>query len=221
MRQPLIPIAVGLLAGLSAGSGYAYMRLPGKAAISSDIALNHQSADERMDSQPTSSVGTTSDSIRNVVPDTGGTSPVMVAVADTATVRVDNNTRTGRGNTPPPPAASGDKAIIRKDTADTSDATAEAGISVATIGAASAAAVVKSARDAALNTPLPDQRLAKIFSAMSAKDAARVLDQMTDNDIRTILSHMNDRQAAAILASLSASRAAAITRNVNKADNTP
>ncbi len=76
----------------------------------------------------------------------------------------------------------------------------------------SAAAAVRSARNDALNTPLPEQRLAKIFSAMQAKDAAKVLSQMEDRDIRVVLSLMGDRQAAAILTALPPERAAAITR---------
>lgn len=59
---------------------------------------------------------------------------------------------------------------------------------------------------------LPERRLAKIFSAMSSKDAAKVLEQMSDSDIRTILSMMGDRQAAAVLTALPATRAATITK---------
>lgn len=59
---------------------------------------------------------------------------------------------------------------------------------------------------------LPERRLAKIFSAMSARDAAKVLAQMSDGDIRTILSMMGDRQAAAVLTALPPERAAAVSR---------
>ncbi len=59
---------------------------------------------------------------------------------------------------------------------------------------------------------LPERRLAKIFGAMSSRDAAKVLEQMSDSDVRTILSMMGDRQAAAVLSALPAPRAASITK---------
>jgi hypothetical protein len=55
-------------------------------------------------------------------------------------------------------------------------------------------------------------RIAKIFAAMSAKDAARVLQQMDDADIQTVLAGLNDKQAAAILAGFPVDRAAAISK---------
>jgi hypothetical protein len=57
-----------------------------------------------------------------------------------------------------------------------------------------------------------EQRLAKYFGAMPAKDAAKILEQMDDRDVQTILSFVGDRQAAAILGSLSPRRAASIGR---------
>lgn len=65
---------------------------------------------------------------------------------------------------------------------------------------------------ASVENGLPENRIAKIFSVMQAKEAAKVLEQMTDSDIRVILSRMNDKQAAAILVSLPATRAAAISK---------
>ena len=55
-------------------------------------------------------------------------------------------------------------------------------------------------------------RIAKIFAAMSAKDAARVLEKLDDSDVQTVLSGLNDKQAAAILSGFPAERAAAISR---------
>ena len=62
--------------------------------------------------------------------------------------------------------------------------------------------------------PAPPGRIAKIFGAMSAKDAARVLQQLDDSDVQTVLGGLNDRQAAAILAGFPPERAAAISRAV-------
>jgi hypothetical protein len=55
-------------------------------------------------------------------------------------------------------------------------------------------------------------RIAKIFAAMSAKDAARVLQQLDDADVQTVLGGLNDKQAAAILSGFPPERAAAISR---------
>jgi hypothetical protein len=57
-------------------------------------------------------------------------------------------------------------------------------------------------------------RIAKIFAAMSAKDAARVLQQLDDADVQTVLGGLNDKQAAAILSGFPPERAAAISRAV-------
>jgi hypothetical protein len=61
-------------------------------------------------------------------------------------------------------------------------------------------------------TQAHQRRLAKIFATMSAKDASRVLSQMTDHDVGIILGLLSDRQAAAILTSLPATRAAALSQ---------
>ena len=58
----------------------------------------------------------------------------------------------------------------------------------------------------------PPGRIAKIFAAMSAKEAARVLEKLDDSDVQTVLSGLNDKQAAAILSGLPPERAAAISR---------
>ena len=60
--------------------------------------------------------------------------------------------------------------------------------------------------------PAQPGRIAKIFAAMSAKDAARVLEKLDDSDVQTVLSGLNDKQAAAILSGFPPERAAAISR---------
>ena len=74
----------------------------------------------------------------------------------------------------------------------------------------------------AMSTALPEQRLAKIFAAMSPKDAAKVMDQMPDTDVRSILALMSDRSAAAVLSQFTPARAATITKGASRATgNTP
>lgn len=59
---------------------------------------------------------------------------------------------------------------------------------------------------------LDRQKLAKMYAAMSPKEAARVLEQMDDPEVQAILGELRDRQAAAILSAMAPARAAAITR---------
>jgi MgtE-like protein len=54
------------------------------------------------------------------------------------------------------------------------------------------------------------RRLAQVFGAMQAKDAARVLEQMDDTDVRAILGSLSSKQQAAILGSFPTQRAASI-----------
>lgn len=58
------------------------------------------------------------------------------------------------------------------------------------------------------------RRLAKIFSAMKAQDAAAVLGGLENNAIQAILLQMGDRKAAEILANLDPERAASLSKNV-------
>lgn len=57
-------------------------------------------------------------------------------------------------------------------------------------------------------------RLAKIFSAMEAKDAAAVLAKLEDEEVRAILAHMSDRKAAEVLGEFPPERAAALSRSL-------
>jgi hypothetical protein len=57
-------------------------------------------------------------------------------------------------------------------------------------------------------------RMAKIFGAMKAPDAAKVLQNLDDLEVRAILSHLTDRKAAEILGNFEPERAAALSRLV-------
>ena len=59
-------------------------------------------------------------------------------------------------------------------------------------------------------------RLSKIFTSMSAKDAAKVFEQMDEADVITILGAVNDRKAAEILTLLPPARAASISKSLLK-----
>lgn len=217
MKQLIIPIVIGILAGLGGGTGYSYMKTSAKYTADSthvaDSLKAHPPADStHADSTHADSTHTDSthaeaspdDALaHDSVPtnsaahgmDLPGTHEAAPPMTPADSIRVLDAARRNLKAVPEKPAPG--------NAVDTH--------------ATSAATVVKAARDAALNTALPEQRLAKIFSAMAAKDAAKVLDQMTDGDVRTILGMMSDRQAAAILTSMTATRAAAITKGGSKA----
>lgn len=57
-------------------------------------------------------------------------------------------------------------------------------------------------------------RMAKIFAAMEAKDAAAVLENLSNEEVQAILSNMSDRKVAEILGEFSPERAAGLSRIV-------
>jgi hypothetical protein len=68
---------------------------------------------------------------------------------------------------------------------------------------------------------LEPRRLAKLFGAMQAREAARVLERMSDSDIQVVLNQLADRQAAGILSNLSPERAAQLTQVVLRGERSP
>ncbi len=234
MKQLIIPIVIGLLAGLGGGTGYSYMKTSAKyTADSTHLAdsLKAHPADSTHadsthgeasptdaaahDSDPADSAGHGMDlpgSHEAAAPLTPADSIRVLEAARRELKSMSSKQSPGKAvDTHAAPATSAPDAhatpSLKAQTQSPPDEKANA---------ASAANIGKGARDAAMPSALPEQRLAKIFSAMAAKDAAKVLDQMTDGDVRAILGMMNDRQAAAILTSMPASRAAAITKGGNK-----
>ena len=73
------------------------------------------------------------------------------------------------------------------------------------------APTVAAAKNPADTVP-PGKRIAKVFAAMQARDAARVLEQMDDNDVRVILASLPNKQQAAILGNFPSQRAAGLMR---------
>jgi hypothetical protein len=53
-----------------------------------------------------------------------------------------------------------------------------------------------------------ERRIAKVFTAMDAKQAAKVLEHMTDSDVQVILGYVGPKQAAAIMVAMPPERAA-------------
>lgn len=209
MKQLIIPIAIGLLAGLGGGTGYSYMRTAAKHTADStqvaDSLKAHPPADSASAEHETAAHDTTTHD--------------SSAHDSTASASVGHGMDVPGLHEPAAPTTPADslRAVeaIRHD-AKATPATQNTLVPEAKGAATVPVTTVKDASTSALRSSLPEQRLAKIFGAMAAKDAAKVLDQMTDADIRTILGMMNDRQAASILSSFSAGRAAAISRGSSK-----
>ncbi len=239
LRSILLPVALALVVGLAGSAGYAVMnartshaahmivqdslaRVHADSVAKDSVAalLANGDADESgYDSavDPLAELGenaTPADSIRALLAlreqQLGGSTSSSLtndpaAPAKAATTEGKSKPAAGAeaaSATGKAPAAT-PKSTVSANTDSKSDEPAKP-------AASDAPAAIKSAT-ALPEDILPERRLAKIFGAMSARDAAKVLAQMSDGDVRTILSMMGDRQAAAVLSALPADRAARIT----------
>ncbi|MDQ8159163.1 MAG: hypothetical protein P3C12_07045 [Gemmatimonadota bacterium] len=226
MKQLIIPIVIGLLAGLGGGTGYSYMRTAAKYVADSTHLADSLKANPPADSAaaegehgaPAAHDSTATDSTGHGM-DLPGNHEAAAPMTPADSIRALDAARHDAAPAADHAAPAKPAAKPAATPAAKPDAKPAAAAPAVTPKAntTAAAATVKDASNAGMQTALPEQRLAKIFSAMAAKDAAKVLEQMTDTDVRTILGMMSDRQAAAILSTFSASRAAAISRGTGKA----
>lgn len=208
MKKLIILLSVALSTGLGAGTAVTYMRVSEAAAADSTkaatVAEDESSREENETSDAPSSARadsfvTPAESLRAAIASRNSSSnatPKLMTAAKSDTARIKTTTPA-----PATQSAAPDKASPTTANAATTQA---------------AAAIVKAVRDSAIGG-LPEQRLAKIFAQMQARNAAKVLEQMEDGDIRSVLSLMGDRQAAAILSAFPPVRAAAITKGAIKA----
>ena len=237
MKQLIIPVVIGLLAGLGGGTGYSYMKTSAKYTADSthlaDSVKAHPPADSTHADSTQSENGHGTAAAHDGAPadsaahgmDSPGSHEAAAPTTPADSIRAleaarrDLKTNTAKPAAAKTPDAHGAPAPTSAPAAQNASSLKSQTQTAtdAKSSASSAASVIKSARDAAMQTALPEQRLAKIFAAMAAKDAVKVLDQMADADVRMILGMMNDRQAAAILTSMSAARAASITKGGTKA----
>jgi hypothetical protein len=234
MKKLLIPVIIAVLAGVGGGSGFSYMR-----ASKAYIADSLQRVDSLKAHPPAAHDSSASADSAHAEGDTHGADSVSLEehlpMTPADSIRALSAARTSlRSETAGVPDAK-DHAPTDAKTKGAADAHAPAHApakgaepadgthkseskSEGKSGTAAVAEVVRAARNDAMTTTLPEQRLAKIFSAMSAKDAAKVMEQMPDSDVRAILSLMNDRSAAALLAQFTPARAAAITKGAIRAN---
>lgn len=232
MKKLLIPVIIAVLAGVGGGSGFSYMRAS-KAYIADSLQrvdslkahppAAHDSASADSAHTEADAHGADSVSLEEHLPMTPADSIRALSAArkslrsETAGVPDAKDHAPTDGKATPGKGAADAHAPAKG--AEPADGTHKGdGKSDGKSGTAAVAEVVRAARNEAMTTTLPEQRLAKIFSAMSAKDAAKVMEQMPDSDVRSILSLMNDRSAAALLAQFSPARAAAITKGAIRAN---
>lgn len=226
MKKLLIPVLIAVLAGVGGGSGFAYMQ-----ASKAYVADSTQLADSLKAHPPV-----VEDSVAAAPAHAPVAEPVTEALPMTPadSIRALEASRAAlRGatkglpdaaaaaHTPAPAPAPAPIDPTHADPKSTGAAAVDPKHATPLVKpeplkpgstTASVANIVRDARTEAMNTVLPEQRLSKIFAAMSAKDAAKVMEQMPDADVRSILSMMSDRNAAAVLSQFSAARAAAITK---------
>lgn len=242
MKKLLIPVIIAVLAGVGGGSGFAFMRASKKFVADSTVladslkahppAADSTAKHEGEAAAPTAEAApvvepppmTPADSLRALE---ATRAPLHEATKGTPDATPTAEPKVGakpEAHAPTPAVAAPSKIVapapVKPDPKQVSANAGKVDPKAAANATASVANVVKDARNEALNTPLPEQRLAKIFAAMSTKDAAKVMEQMPDADVRTIISMMNDRTAAAILALFPATRAAAITKGGTRAAGT-
>jgi len=108
------------------------------------------------------------------------------------------------------PTAEGGASPSTSEEAGKARATEDAGVP----GKGPAAEPLGSDRDRAGEGASGTVRLAGIFGAMRAEDAARVLQNLDDEEVQAILFHLSDRKAAEILGNFEPTRAAALSRVV-------
>ena len=113
----------------------------------------------------------------------------------------------------PPPADTARAPIARA--ADTSKVVAVAGKLDAAVSQAGApqpppGPAQKAPTDTVVQAS--ERRIAKVFTAMDAKQAAKVLERMTDNDVGVILGYVGPRQAASIMSALPPERVATLSK---------
>lgn len=241
MKKLLIPVIIAVLAGVGGGSGFSYMQASKKYVADSTALADSLKAHPEAKSDSTATAEgeaptthadtaptiepppmTPADSIRAVEASRGALHEATKGVADAAPTKGEPKGEPAAASKHEPAKAEPVNAAPSK-AAPTKAEPATAGAKTADGKAnstASVADVVREKRNDALSTPLPEQRLAKIFTAMSSKDAAKVMEQMPDNDVRTILGLMNDKTAAAILTQFPPQRAAAITKGAARSTGT-
>lgn len=196
MKRLIIFGVIGLVIGVGGGTGVSVML--GRAAAKRAAAAAADSA-AKADSLP--SVASIPDSTRRpltpdpALPDSVAADSAHLTVPQAPTVRADS--------TPQKPMTPANEALaVANGTAAAEGSGEGAGIITATVPKSTANQV----------DTVRVGRLARLFSAMPARDAAKVLLQLDDSDAQLVLSAMDNRHAAEVLANFPPDRAATMSR---------
>ncbi len=243
MKKLILPAVIALLAGLGGGTGFGYMRATKQYVADSTHLADSLKAHPKADStkaehgapphdsaavaaHPDSAALPGSDSTHAPAEAHAAQALAAVPAAKTPTAEHAPAEHAAPAATPAPksPAPAAPAAKTPPAAAPVTAAATPAAGKPAAKGmpdTAKVSSVVRQARTEA-GAAIPEQRLAKIFTAMSPKDAAKVLEQMPEADVRTIVGLMSNKSAAAILAQFPAARAAAISKATGRdAGSTP
>ena len=234
MKKLILPAVIALLAGLGGGTGFGYMRATKQYVADSTHLADSLKAHPKADSTkaehgapPHDSAAVAAHPDSAALPGSDSThAPAAVPAAKTPTAEHAPAEHAAPAATPAPksPAPAAPAAKTPPAAAPVTAAATPAAGKPAAKGmpdTAKVSSVVRQARTEA-GAAIPEQRLAKIFTAMSPKDAAKVLEQMPEADVRTIVGLMSNKSAAAILAQFPAARAAAISKATGRdAGSTP
>ncbi len=199
MKKILIPFVAAFGLSLGIATGVVVMRAPKAAppAVAKKVAKTVKPAPAVADTT-TASNADSSNGGASVAALSGTDSAASASVADTRTV-------------PAKPMAEADS---KSPAAGATPGLSKQSKQPATASAATARLANMPVKTAVPVKPVSDsligRRLAQVFSAMQAKDAARVLEQMSDQDVRAILGSLSSKQQAAILGSFPTQRAALI-----------
>jgi hypothetical protein len=209
MKKLIIPFAAAFGLSLGLATGVVVMRAPklGAApAIAKPVAPRPKPDSIKVVKDSALSPSDTSAAVAGQTPpnaDSGATKAVTATPqpANTAANTVASLVSAKPSSTPIVSTKKGPPTVAQKNSpAVVAKSTAAAGPVVKPV-----AATARPVSDSLIG-----RRLAQVFAAMQAKDAARVLEQMDDADVRAILVSLSSKQQAAILGSFPTQRAATI-----------
>lgn len=154
---------------------------------------------------PVKSPATTDSAKHATMGDTAKTDTAIVASGQAANPPADTLRPTGAPGAPAVPDSSRTAPAPRRPASKTT---------VDAKGASSASGGAAAVRSAPTDTAVEasERRIAKVFTAMDAKQAAKVLEHMTDDDVEVILGYVGPRQAASIMSELPPERVATLSK---------
>lgn len=201
MKRAIVLALIGFIVGAGGGSAAAYLATPADAGDRAEPASGSEardSADVRADPAQSADAGAGVDD--------AGAADVGAADASAAEAgAADASAPTGSPAEPDPAGTARRTTAVGADREASADA-----VAVEPVDGPAVTAPARASDEA-------PRRLAQIFGAMDAADAARVLERLEDDEIRSILVHMASRSAAEILGNLDPARAATLSRSVMEA----